>query len=67
MIIQCAKAFSATLECELIRRFKFKDRAQASLQIFDLTEGWTNKCRRHLAIDYISPAEFEWSYRILVA
>jgi putative transposase len=53
------ESFFATLECELLARRKFKTQAEARLATFDFVEGWYNSRRRHSALGYLSPAEFE--------
>jgi putative transposase len=53
------ESFFATLECELLSRCKFMTRAEAQLAVFDYIEGWYNSRRRHSALGYLSPAEFE--------
>jgi putative transposase len=53
------ESFFATLECELLARTKFANHTQAQLAIFDFIEGWYNPHRRHSAIGYLSPADFE--------
>ncbi|WP_079045637.1 IS3 family transposase [Carbonactinospora thermoautotrophica] len=53
------EAFFATLECELLHRHRFATRSQAKAAIFDFIEGWYNPRRRHSALDYLSPAEYE--------
>jgi len=54
-----AESFFATLECELIERSSFSDRSEARLMIFDYLEGFYNPHRRHSALDYQSPMEYE--------
>jgi transposase InsO family protein len=54
-----AEAFFATLETELLMRQKFATRATARLALFDFIEGFYNSHRRHSALGYLSPAEFE--------
>jgi putative transposase len=54
-----AESFFATLECELFDRRKFKTQAEARTAIFEFIEGWYNPRRRHSALGYLSPAEFE--------
>ena len=56
------ESFFATLECELIERRSFRSHAEARMAIFDFIEGWYNPRRRHSAIDYCSPIEFERRY-----
>src|SRR5437764_2147895 len=54
-----AESFFATLECELLARRRFKTQADARLAVFDFIEGFYNSRRRHSAIGYLSPNEFE--------
>jgi putative transposase len=54
-----AESFFATLECELLERRKFRTQAEARMAIFEFIEGWYNPRRRHSALGYLSPAEFE--------
>ncbi len=53
------ESFFATLECELIDRHDFANHAQARAAIFDFIEGWYNPHRRHSALDYQSPINYE--------
>ena len=57
------ESFYATLECELLDRCRFKNQSEARLAIFDFIEGWYNPHRRHSAINYLSPANFERLFR----
>lgn len=54
-----AESFFASLECELIDRRVFKTKAQARTALFSYIEGWYNPRRRHSALGYLSPANFE--------
>ena len=54
-----AEAFFATLETELLMRHTFATRQTARLALFDFIEGFYNSHRRHSALGYRSPAEFE--------
>ena len=54
-----AESFFATLECELIDRRAFRTQAEARMVIFEFIEGWYNRKRRHSALGYLSPDEFE--------
>ena len=53
------ESFFATLECELIDRHRFADRAAAQIAVFRFIEGFHNPSRRHSSIGCMSPAEFE--------
>jgi putative transposase len=53
------ESFFVTLECELLDRFRFRNAAEAKAAVFSFIEGWYNTHRRHSAIDYLSPNDFE--------
>jgi putative transposase len=53
------ESFFATLECELLARRRFRTQVEARLAVFDFLESWYNFHRRHSALGYLSPAEFE--------
>lgn len=57
-----AESFFATLECELIERRCWRTKAEARMALFSYIEGWYNTRRRHSALNYRSPANFERSY-----
>ena len=59
------ESFFATLECELIDRGSFPTRVEARREVFEFIEGWYNTHRRHSALGYNSPVEYE--RRALVA
>ena len=42
-----------------MRRSTFKTRDQARLEVFSYIEGFYNPLRRHSALAYLSPVEFE--------
>jgi putative transposase len=54
-----AESFFASLECELLDLRHFATREQAQVAVFDYLEAWYNPRRRHSALAYASPAEFE--------
>jgi putative transposase len=54
-----AESFFATLECELIARRKWQSKAEARTALFTWIEGWYNPRRRHSALSYQSPTNFE--------
>ncbi len=58
-----AESFFASLETELLDRTSFRTRADARLAVFDYIEAFYNPHRRHSALAYLSPAEFERRYR----
>ena len=53
------ESFFATLECELLERRKFKTKAEARAACFAFIEGWYNPSRRHSALGYKSPINYE--------
>ncbi|HUX88245.1 MAG TPA: IS3 family transposase [Chloroflexota bacterium] len=53
------ESFFATLECELLQRQHFHTEAQARTALFEYIEGFYNPHRRHSALGYRSPAEYE--------
>jgi putative transposase len=53
------ESFFATLECELIDRSTFNTHDQARRAIVDFIEGFYNTRRRHSALGYHSPVQFE--------
>ena len=54
-----AESFSASLECELLNRRRFRSQHEASLAVFEYIEGFYNPQRRHSALDYLSPSNYE--------
>ena len=55
------ESFFATLECELLDRSRFKTQVEARLAVFEFIEGWYNPHRRHSALNYLSPLNYERS------
>lgn len=53
------ESFFATLECELLERRRFRTQLEARMAVFEFVEGWYNPHRRHSALGYLSPVEFE--------
>ena len=53
------ESFFATLECELLDRRKFATKAEARMAVFSFIEGWYNPGRRHSALGYMSPVNYE--------
>jgi len=54
-----AESFFATLECELLDRRPQATPAETEKVVFEWIEGWYNSHRRHSALGYLSPNEFE--------
>ena len=57
-----AESFFATLECELINRRVWQTKRDARMAIFTWLETWYNPRRRHSALGYQSPINFERSW-----
>ena len=53
------ESFFASLECELIDRRRFRTHAEARMAVFNYVEGFYNPRRRHSALDYLSPINYE--------
>jgi putative transposase len=56
------ESFFASLECELLDRTVFTTQAEGRMAVFQYIEGWYNPHRRHSAIDYQSPVNYERKY-----
>lgn len=59
------ESFFATLECELLDRRLFSTTTEARLEVFSYIEGFYNPRRRHSALDYLSPDDYERRHREL--
>lgn len=57
------ESFFASLETELIDRSAWATHLEARSAVFDWIERFYNRVRRHSAIGYLSPTEFERRYR----
>lgn len=53
------ESFFHSLKTELVYRRSFKTREEAKRAIFEWIETWYNRERRHSALGYMSPAEYE--------
>ncbi len=53
------ESFFATLKAELVHRRRYSTRAEAKADIFEYIEAFYNRRRRHSALGYVSPIEFE--------
>jgi len=58
-----AESFFASLECELIDRNRWQTQSEARMAVFDYIEAFYNPRRRHSALGYRSPAEYERQHR----
>lgn len=54
-----AESFFSTLKNELVHHCDFQTRDEARAAIFEYIEVFYNRSRRHQALGYISPAQFE--------
>ncbi len=53
------ESFFATLECELLDRCRFKTQIEARGAVFAFIAGFYNPRRRHSALSYLSPIDYE--------
>jgi putative transposase len=53
------ESFCATIECELLDRRPFKTKAEARVACLEAIEGWYSPSRRHSALGYRSPINYE--------
>lgn len=58
-----AESFFASLECELIARRNWKTKTEARMAVFTWIESWYNPHRRHSALNYLSPNNFERKHK----
>ena len=61
------RAPDASLACELIDRSVFRNHVEAGIAVFDYIEGWYNSRRRHSALAFLSPANFERAHELASA
>lgn len=53
------ESFFATLQCEILDRTDFRSPSAAESAVFQFIEGWYNPHRRHSALNYMSPMQYE--------
>ena len=53
------ESFIGTLKGEMLQGGCFENAADARLEIFDYIEGYDNTQRKHSALDYLTPTQFE--------
>jgi putative transposase len=56
------ESFFATLECELLERYRFRTKAEAEAAVFQFIEGRYNPHRLHSSLGYVSPVNYERAY-----
>ncbi len=57
-----AESFFATLECELLQRARWANLVEAEEQLCLYLEGFYNRRRRHSALGYCTPVEYEQAW-----
>ena len=58
-----AECFFATVERELLGCRRFRSQAEAKMAVFEWIEGWYNPHRRHSALGYRSPMNYERAHK----
>ncbi len=58
------ESFFATLKKELVHRESYQTREQAKASLFQYIEMFYNRVRRHSALGYLSPYDYEQSLLI---
>lgn len=59
----CMESFFGTLKRELIHGIRFRTRAEARQAIFEYIEVFYNRIRLHSALGYMSPIEYEQTFK----
>lgn len=62
----CIESFHATIKKELIYRFRFKTRAEATRAINHYITSRYNESRKHSTLGYRSPNQFESDYQLSI-
>ncbi len=62
-----AESFFATLKLELVCQTRWSSRAEARSAVFECIELFYNRQRRHSALGYLCPSQFEQRHHELVA
>ena len=57
--VEIARKIFASLDCELLGRHGLRGKAETRMAVFEWIEGWYNSRRRHSALGYLSPNDFE--------
>lgn len=61
------ESFWSRMQVELLNRRRWKTRIELANAIFEYLEIWHNRRRRHSALGWLSPLEFETQNKIVVA
>ena len=59
------ESFWGRMQVELLNRRRWRTRVELANAIFEYIEGFHNRRRRHSAIGWATPLEFESEHRIL--
>jgi putative transposase len=57
------ESFFGSLKMEWVNHHRYRTREEAKTDIFFYIEAFYNRRRRHSALDYVSPADFERAYQ----
>ena len=61
------ESFWARMQVELLDRRRWNTRIELANAMFEYLEIWHNRRRRHSALGWLSPVEFETQSKIIVA
>ena len=61
------ESFWARMQVELLDRRRWNTRIELSNAMFEYLEIWHNRRRRHSALGWLSPVEFETQSKIIAA
>jgi transposase InsO family protein len=61
------ESFWSRMQVELLNRRRWNTRIELSNAMFEYLEIWHNRRRRHSALSWLSPLEFETQNKIVVA
>lgn len=54
-----AESFFKTMKTEMVYHRSFQTKAEAKLAVFEYIEVWYNRQRRHSALSYLTPCQYE--------
>ncbi|MBD3353615.1 MAG: IS3 family transposase [Candidatus Lokiarchaeota archaeon] len=60
------ESFFGTLKSELVCLTKYQTRPEAKYSIFEYIECFYNRKRKHSALGYLSPAEYENQWKLTI-